>query len=688
MFEARLNYLGKVAETKLPSEKKANRLIEEKSPYLLKHAYNPVDWYSWGDEAIARAKNDNKPIFLSIGYSSCHWCNVMERESFEDEKIAAFINKNFIPIKVDREERPEVDAYYMGAVQALTGGGGWPLTVFLTPDLKPFYGGTYFPPQPRYGMPGFSQLLEFVSNLWKEKRTEVLANSLEVAKAISTGTTAEPGELRKSALDEGYSVLVSSFDQQRGGFGGPPKFPLPNASAFLLRYHKRTGKELALRSVLKTLDEMLAGGIRDHIGGGFHRYSTDRAWLVPHFEKMLYDNALLAKLYAEAYQITRKKEYAEVVRETTAWITGEMKDGEGGFYSAQDADTTQGEGVFYSWTPEEIEDALGPKDAPYFDGVYGVTSTGNFEGRTILHLQPGVPVTDDGRMMKLRSRLYRVRQKRPRPATDTKILTSWNGLAISALAFSGMVLEDAALVGSASRAADFLLEKVSSKGRLLRRYAGGEAALRGNLEDYSFLVQGLLDLFEATSETKWLKEAIRLNGVMAEDFEDEDNGGFFMSLEAEPARLKENYDGPTPSGNSVAALNMIRLSEITGKEEYRLGAERTLKWAAKEIDLRPSAHAVMLVALDLLLNGVKEIVVTAPSEAGAAEMRSEIFRVFVPDRVLLVATAETYDELSKISGLLEDRVPGRKARAFVCQNFVCKLPADSTEALRAELASR
>jgi uncharacterized protein YyaL (SSP411 family) len=679
--------MEKVAETELPAEK-ANRLIKEKSPYLLQHAHNPVDWYPWGKEALSRAKNDNKPILLSIGYSTCHWCHVMAEESFENENTASLINKNFIPIKVDREERPEVDAYYMGAVQALTGGGGWPLTVFLTPDLKPFYGGTYFPPEPRYGMPGFPQLLEFVSNLWKEKRTEVLANSLEVAKAISTGTTAEPGELRKTVLDEGYSVLVSSFDQERGGFGGPPKFPLPNASAFLLRYYKRTGKELALRSVLKTLDEMLAGGIRDHIGGGFHRYSTDRTWLVPHFEKMLYDNALLAKLYAEAYQITRKKEYAEVTRETIAWITGEMRDRGGGFYSAQDADTTQGEGVFYTWTPEEIADALGPKDAAYFDGLYGVTNTGNFEGRTILHLQPGVPVSDVERVTKVRSKLYGVRLKRPRPSTDTKILTSWNGLAISALAFSGMVLEDETLLESASKAADFLLEKVSNDGRLLRRYAGGEAALEGNLEDYSFFVQGLLDLFEATSEPRWLKEAIRLNGVMAQDFEDKENGGFFMSLEVEPAKLKENYDGPTPSGNSVAALNLIRLSELTGEEKHKLIAERTLKWAAKDIDRQPSAHAAMLVVLDLLLNGVREIVVTAPNEEAASEMKSEVFREFVPDRVLLVATAATYHELSKISALLEDRAPGRKARAFVCQNFACKLPADSTEALRAQLASR
>jgi uncharacterized protein len=667
---------------------KANRLINEKSPYLLKHAYNPVDWYSWGKEAIAKAKNDNKPIFLSIGYSSCHWCTVMERESFENDKTATFINKNFIPIKVDREERPEIDAYYMGAVQALTGGGGWPLTVFLTPDLKPFYGGTYFPPEPRYGMPGFPQLLEFVANLWKEKRSEVVANSLEVAKAISTGTNVEPGDLSKSVLDDGYSALVSSFDPERGGFGGPPKFPLPNASVFLLRYYHRTGKELALRSVLKTLDEMLAGGIRDHLGGGFHRYSTDKTWLVPHFEKMLYDNALLARVYSEAYQVTGKEEYAEVVRETIGWITGEMKDSGGGFYSAQDADTAEGEGTFYTWTPKEVEEVLGPKDAVYFDGLYGVTKNGNFEGRTILHLKPGDPGTEDDRTRKMKSTLHRIRLKRPRPATDTKVLTSWNGLAISALAFAGRVFDDKAWLESSSRAAEFVLKKVSKDGRLLRRFAGGEAALEGNLEDYAFFVQGLLDLFESTSEPRWLKEAVRLNGVMVDDFEDQKNGGFFMSLEAEPARLKESYDGPTPSGNSVAALNLIRLGEITGKDAYRRKAEGVLKWGAKETERQPSAHAYMLVALDLLLNGVREIVVTSQGDEAAAEMRSEVFRTFLPDRVLLVATSETYHELSEMSSLLEGRAPGRKARAFVCQNFTCKLPSESPQALRAQLASR
>jgi uncharacterized protein YyaL (SSP411 family) len=671
-------------------ERKPNSLINEKSPYLLQHAYNPVQWFSWNEETLKKAKNDNKPIFLSIGYSTCHWCHVQEKESFEDEKIASLINKNFIPIKVDREERPELDAYYMAAVQTMTGGGGWPLNVFLTPDLKPFYGGTYFPPEPRYGMPSFQQVLEFAANLWKEKRTEVVQNSEQVAKAISTEAKGGKFELKKQMLDEGYTMLVSSYDAEHGGFGGAPKFPLPTSLEFLLRYHHRTGKELALRSVLNTLDAMMRGGIRDHLGGGFHRYSTDRIWLVPHFEKMLYDNALLAKLYTEAYQVSGKEEYAQVVRETVGWILGEMTDKGGGFYSAQDADTSEGEGLYYTWTPEEVAAVVGPSDAGVFKRAYGVTNTGNFEGRTILHLSPlVVPTPEEMEIVdRSKSQLRRARLRRPRPATDTKVLTSWNGLAISALAFSGGVLGEATYSEAATRAAEFVLAKNTRSGRLLRRYAGGEAALEGTLEDYAFFVQGLIDLFEATSQPRWLREAIRLTEVMLDDFEDGEKGGFYLSLEAEPARLKEGYDGPIPSGNSVAAVNLIRLSELTANEGFRLKAERTLKFFSRDIEQQPSAHTCMLEALDLLLNGAKEIVISSAKELGAEKMKREVFRAFLPERVMMVATAKNYAELSKLSSLLEGRKPGAKARAFVCQNFTCKLPVETTEALRAQLAAK
>ena len=526
---------------------KPNHLASEKSPYLLQHALNPVDWYPWSDEAKRKARNDGKPILLSVGYSTCHWCHQMRRESFEDPKTAAFINKNFIAIKVDREERPEVDAYYMGAVQAMTGSGGWPLTVFLTPDLKPFYGGTYYPPEPRYGMPSFTQVLEFASNLWKEKREEVRANTEQVLKRVAPEAGGGTGEIPKGALDEGYASLISAFDGEYGGFSRAPKFPLPATLSFMLRYHRRTGNELPMKAALKTLDKMMAGGIRDHVGGGFHRYSTDRVWLVPHFEKMLYDNALLAKVYAEAFQLTGRGEYAQVVRETLGWLRTEMKDEGGGFYSAQDADTLEGEGRYYTWTPEEIESALGDEEAEAFCRVYGVTRNGNYEGRNLLHLEQGPGATGPERMALENGRrtLYSERIRRPRPATDTKILTSWNGLAISAFAFAAAVLGDEGFRKDAADAAEFIQRTNAREGRLLRRYAGGEAGLEGTLEDYAFLVQGFLDLFEASAEPKWLKEAIRLTDVMIQDYEDRAGGGFYLSIAAEPASLKEAYEGPT-----------------------------------------------------------------------------------------------------------------------------------------------
>ncbi|MBI3840506.1 MAG: thioredoxin domain-containing protein [Thaumarchaeota archaeon] len=668
---------------------KPNRLFSEKSPYLLKHAFNPTDWYPWGDEALKRAKNDGKPIFLSIGYSTCHWCAVMERESFEDASTAEFLNKNFIPIKVDREERPELDAYYMRAVQAMTGGGGWPLSVFLTPDLKPFYGGTYFPSEPRFGMPSFKQVLEFVAKVWKDKRAEIVENAAGVAKAISGDLEGKaPVGLSKGMLDDGYAAMVGSFDPEHGGFGGSPKFPLPLTGSFLLRYHFRTGKELALSSVVKTLDSMMDGGIRDHVGGGFHRYSTDRVWLVPHFEKMLYDNALLARLCGEAYQVTGTPAYAKVARDTLGWIVGEMRDPSGGFYSAQDADTEEGEGTYYTWMPSETIEALGEAEGAKFNASFGVTKNGNFEGRTILHKsRGGAPLereVEEGWIKKL----YKTRVKRPRPANDEKILTSWNGLAISALATVGTILGEQSYVDFAREAAEFILGQNVKEGRLLRRSVGGEAALDGTLEDYAFFVQGLLDLFEATAEPKWLEESVRLTMVMRESLEDKENGGFFLVEEAQPARIKEGYDGPTPSGNSVAAHNLVRLAEMTGEEEFRRSAEATLKFYGRELEQQPSGHANLLAALDLALNGVREIVIVANTAKGAGEMRGEVLKRFMPKKVVVVATAESYVPLSRMSELLKGRKPGPKARAYVCENFACKLPADSVAALRAQLEAK
>jgi uncharacterized protein YyaL (SSP411 family) len=672
----------------LSQNAKGNHLVGEKSPYLLEHATNPVDWYPWSEEALRKAKNDGKPILLSIGYSSCHWCHVMRKESFEDPATAAKINKYFIPIKVDREERPELDAFYMNAVQMMTGGGGWPLTVFLTPDLRPFYGGTYYPPEPRYGMPSFGQVLDFVAKIWRERREEALENAQQVFSALEE--TKEPvakGKLSPDLIEGTYASLASSYDAAHGGFGTAPKFPLPLSISFMLRYHYRTGKELALSSATKTLDAMAAGGIRDHLGGGFHRYSTDRVWLVPHFEKMLYDNALLAKVFAEAYQITGNRMYATVTDETLAWMIREMRAPQGGFHSAQDADSEEGEGVFYTWTPEEIEGALGRDDAIRFCREYGVSRAGNFEGgRSILHLtsQDG---TDSAWTDSAKKKLYDVRARRPRPSTDTKVLTSWNGLAISALALAGGIFGDKTYINEADRAADFVLTRCQKGGRLQHRYAGGEAGIDGLLEDYAFLAQGLLDLFRVTQDPGRLAAATRIVNDMVEGFYDGEQGGFFMSREASPAKLKEAYDGPTPSGNSVAVLDLLRLSELTGKTELQKVAEKTLVNFRMRLEEQPASHACMMSALDTLLNGSNQVVITASQREEVGPMQAEVTKAYLPATEVVVADSEGYDELLKLSPLLEGRKPGPLPTAYVCENFVCKIPAKSPEELRKQLSA-
>jgi uncharacterized protein YyaL (SSP411 family) len=669
-------------------EKKANRLAMEKSPYLLEHASNPVDWYPWGEEAWKRAKNDGKPILLSIGYSTCHWCHVMRRESFEDVKTAELINKNFIPVKVDREELPDVDSYFMSAAQAMTGSGGWPLTVFLTPELEPYYAGTYFPPEPRYGMPSFRQVLEYAAKVWKERRGEAVETAHQVVASLQAENEGRPGELSKGLLKEAFESLASSFDASHGGFGPAPKFPLPLSISFMLRYHYRTGTELALTAATRTLDAMAAGGIRDHVGGGFHRYSTDRAWLVPHFEKMLYDNALLARVFAEAYQATKKEDYARVARETLGWMKGEMEAKAGGFYTAQDADTSEGEGAFYTWTPEEVEQALGKADGEAFCRTYGVTRAGNFEGgRSVLHLSPGQgqapPVRDD--WMK---KLYEVRGARPRPLTDTKLVTSWNGLAISAMAFGGAALGEKGCLESANRAADFVLRECHREGRLLRRFAGGEAGIEGTLEDYSFLAQGLLDLFEAGAEPKRLEEAIQITTEMVKGFLDPEGGGFYTSRETRLARTKESYDGPTPSGNSVAAMNLLRISELTGESSHRRMAENAVKCFEGRLEDQPSGHAYMLAVADDLLNGTREVVISAPTLTDAKPMLEAVRSGYHPALSLMTAVRESHERLSEMSTLLERRKPEGKARAYVCEGFTCKLPAATPAELKAQLAAK
>jgi len=673
-----------------------NRLANEKSPYLLKHAHNPVDWFPWGEEAFTKARSEDRPVFLSIGYSTCHWCTVMERESFEDDKIAEILNSKFVPIKVDREERPEVDEVYMKAVTMLTGQGGWPLSVFLTPELKPFYGGTYFPPVPRHGLPAFPEVLEFIADTWKNRRDQVVQSSEEITKLVGDQYALKgEGELSKVLLDNAYAAVLRAHDPQYGGFGKAPKFPLPSYAGFLLRYNARTGKGQALGPVLKTLDSMAAGGIHDQLAGGFHRYSTDRYWLVPHFEKMLYDNALLARVYADAFRATRMERFAATARDTLDWILAEMTSPEGGFYSAMDADTREGEGYYYTWTPAEVTKLLGDARGRAFGEFYGVTDDGNFEGRSIL----SVTTTTEKLAEKLnvsrdqvredlergRAVLLEARRERDRPEVDDKVLASWNGLAISAFACAYEALQQARYLEAAERSAEFVLSKLVKKGTspmLSRRYRDGEVALAGNLEDYSFVVAGLLDLYEASLNFRWMSAAITLAEEMVALFWDSQGGAFYLKPPGqEIVAIKEGYDGPTPSGNSVAALDLLRLAEFTGNEDYREKAETTLRLFAEPMESSPTAYLEMLAALDFSF-GAKEIVI-ARGAGDVREIVEEVQTRYLPTKVLALADGDpALTKLTDGKGAIKGQ-----PTVYVCENFACKAPVTSLEALRRQLES-
>ena len=678
-------------------ERLPNRLAKEKSPYLLKHAHNPVSWFPWGDEAFEKARTEDKPIFLSIGYSSCHWCSVMEAESFEDEKIASVLNERFVPIKVDREERPDLDEVYMKSVMAINGQGGWPLSVFLTPGLKPFYGGTYYPPAPRHGLPGFPQLLDFISDLWKNKRDEIVKNSDELMKHIEHNYALHARDtLPRSILDAAYAELVSNLDEQYGGFSGAPKFPLPNYHEFLLRYYSRTRKEPALRAVRRTLQSMAAGGIHDQIGGGFHRYSTDRYWLVPHFEKMLYDNALLARVYLEAHQVSGDATLLDTAVDTLEWMLREMRGPEGAFYSSEDADTPDGEGYYYTWTPREIEEVLGRESSVMIDELFGVVPEGNFEGgRSILHVTNSIEKVAsklgiDPHMAKeivseSRTLLFEARQKRNRPAVDDKIISSWNGLAISALAIAYQATGERRYLDASARAAAFILERLVVSDKLFRRYRDGAIAVEGTLEDYSFLAAGLLDLYEAGFDPSHMTRAIWLTDRMIELFWDAGEGGFFMSSSPDVlVKVKEGYDGPTPSGNAAAALTILRISEFTGRKDLREKAEATLKAFGDSMESSPFSHTYMLCALDFWF-GSKEVVVAGPMrEKPVLEMVREIQRRFLPTKVVALADGGAPEIASLTEGKTE--IDGGPA-VYICENFACKSPITQLEALKKQLDS-
>jgi uncharacterized protein YyaL (SSP411 family) len=688
------------------SDRPANRLSGETSPYLLQHAHNPVDWYPWGPEALERAKAEDRPIFLSIGYSACHWCHVMERESFEEPAIAALMNERFINIKVDREERPDLDNLYMAAVQALTGHGGWPMSVFLTPDLEPFYGGTYYPPTDSRGMPGFPRVLLSVDRAWKERRDEVGTAAAElVAQLRASGQVPRSeGALDHRLLDGAAKALARAFDPTHGGFGSAPKFPHPMDLRVLLRQHARTGDSHALHIVTHTLEKMARGGIYDHLGGGFARYSTDERWLVPHFEKMLYDNALLTSVYLEAYQVTHDPEFARVARETVDYVLSRMTSPDGGFYSTEDADSEGVEGKFYVWSLEEIQSVLGPDRAGAFATAYDISEGGNWEHASILNLpKPLAQVAkalgrDETELRRAldadRARLLEVRDRRIPPGKDTKILTSWNGLMLAALAEAAVVLREPRYAEAAERAGSFLLGTMrTADGRLLRTCRDGRAKLNAYLDDYANLIDGLTRLFETTGNPRWIEAALELVQVMLDEFHDAAEGGFFYtgrSHEALVARQKDLYDNATPSGNAMAATALVRLAALTGRADLEELGRSTLQAVQIVMDRAPAASGQSLVALDVLLATAREYAVVAGTDA--RDFRAALEAIadrFEPSKVIAPAPGPVSPALAQLVPLLADRpaIDGQ-VTIYVCEKFACQAPVVGLEALKASLAAR
>ena len=693
-----------------------NRLAQEKSPYLLQHAHNPVDWYAWGEEAFEKARLENKPIFLSIGYSTCHWCHVMERESFENEAIAALMNRDYVAIKVDREERPDVDRIYMTFVQATTGSGGWPMSVWLTPELKPFFGGTYFPPENRWGHPGFGSLLTQIAQAWESDREKIEESARTVVeqlkKQVEVAPTRAGAAFEPGTMESAFSTFRHSFDSRLGGFGGAPKFPRVSVHHFLLRYYARTKNQQALDMVLLTLREMARGGMNDQLGGGFHRYSVDDRWFVPHFEKMLYDQAQIAISYLEAFQATGDRQYAEAARRVFDYVLRDMTDAGGGFYSAEDADSAiapdhpglKGEGAFYIWSLEEIHALLSQPAAGWFCYRYGVRQGSNvesdphgeFTGKNILYQAHTVKETArhfsqppgevQAALDRACSLLMAARAQRVRPLLDDKILTAWNGLMISAFAKGGAVLDGAhnaaRYAEAARRAAEFVIGHLydAPSGRLLRRYREGGAAIPGFLDDYAMFVQGLLDLYEAQFDRRHLELAVRLTEKQQELFEDTASGAFFSSAADDHRlvlRVKEDYDGAEPSGNSVAVMNLVRLARMTNRAAFRESAERTLAAFASRLAVAPVAIPQMLTACEFLLGEPREIILAGRRDS--VEMRALLRALhtrFVPSRVvLLVDSPETRQALAAgIPSIASMNPLEGRASAYVCRNYTCQLP--------------
>jgi uncharacterized protein len=676
-------------------EDRPNRLIHEASPYLRQHARNPVDWYPWGSEAIDRARREDRPIFLSIGYSACHWCHVMEAESFENPEIAALMNELFINIKVDREEHPDLDRIYMTAVQMITGSGGWPMSVFLTPDLKPFHGGTYFPPEDRGHAPGFPRILRAVAEVYRTRRDDVERTAAEITAQIRNLASPSGPDLLlgPGLLDAAAAGIASAHDPVHGGFGGAPKFPQSQALRFLLRQYKRTERLDFLGIVRSSLDAMAAGGIYDHLGGGFHRYSTDERWLVPHFEKMLYDQALLSITYLEAFQVADDPAYARVARETLDYLLREMTAPEGGFYSSEDADDAAGEGFFYTWTLAEVRAVLDEGDAGLLSRVYDVDDVGSFDGRSVLHrLKSNAEAAailggSDGeigrRMDAARSKLLDARARRPHPARDGKVLADWNGLAITSLARGSRVLSEPRYLAAAGRAADFLLSNlVDDQGRLLHVWTDGAANIPGFLADHACLLSALIDLYEASGEARRLAEASRIASAMIREFWDEEGGAFCDTGPRHGdliARTRHAEDASAVSGSGMAAFGLIRLARITSDAGLLSYAERTLRIFARAMEAIPLATGQLLLALDLYLAAPQEIVLAGSMDAAETRaLRRVADRLFLPHALLLHADGAGPTLLAGLRGKVP--VDGRPA-AYVCSDFTCRAPVTEPEDL-------
>jgi hypothetical protein len=673
-----------------------NRLLYETSPYLRQHAHNPVDWYPWGEEALAKARRENKPILLSIGYSACHWCHVMEHESFENEDTARLMNDLFVNIKVDREERPDLDHIYMNAVQLLTGHGGWPMTVFLTPGGEPFYGGTYFPPQDRHGLPGFPRVLLAVAQAYREKPDDVQRTVEQLVSGLRwlEGHSPSPQALDSSSVLDGAARLSGAYDETYGGIGQAPKFPNEAVFELFLRAYHSSGERRYLNMVLHTLRRMARGGIYDQLGGGFHRYSVDERWLVPHFEKMLYDNAQLVPLYLAAYQLTGDHFFAGIARETLEYVIREMRDAAGGFYATQDADSEGEEGRFFLWDPDEVRRVLGAETAEIACRYWDVSAAGNFEGRNILHVTLDIPQLAklfhrqvpelEQLLAEARAKLLAVRERRVKPARDEKILTAWNGLMISAFAKGAEALGEARYRQIAVDAARVVQRTLQRGDRLLSAYNDGGAKLNGYLDDYAFFVAGLLDVFELVQGRDYLEAAVTLTDSMIAHFWDQDSGGFFfVSDDHEPliVRSKPAFDGAIPSGNSVAARNLLRLFHYTERAEYLERAEALLRLFGDQMREQPSGFASLLCAVDLYTQNPREIVLVARSGSPDGEaLLQRVRQAYIPNRTLLVIDPTRNEPLpSRLDG--KAQLDGM-ATAYVCHNRTCSAPVTTWASLR------